>query len=164
MELKDFEKKDLIGAAEFFAVEVDKSKKIEVIAEALIEEGITPNEIFKNNPDLKEKYADKLGINKPAVTPENVVKAGDMNAKPEARELPEESAVRLANESIVQQAQSAQQFLVKMRRKNPRFDVSGYTFTDEHPYAVVEAQHLNAVLSEEGFSIATPDEVTEYYS
>lgn len=165
MELVDFEKKDLVAIADGFAVDIDPSKTKQVIADVLKEENITVGQIFANNAALKEKYNPTHQEAIDEVAPTNVVTAQATQAPVEdIREVPEEREARVTQQNTVAQAQPAQQFLVKMRRKNPVFETGGYRFTTEHPYAVVEASDLNLVLSEEGFSIATPDEVTEYYS
>lgn len=169
MELKDLEKSDLAAAAEFFGVEYDKRANVETITKAFAEEGVTIKEVIKNNPSLKEKYEPAPVVETtppvPNVVTKDVIEATDIrNPQDSARDYPEVVAEKETIISTLAQAKPADQFLVKMRRQNPLFETSGYRFTQDHPYAVVDAKDLNKVLSEEGFSIATPDEVTEYYS
>lgn len=55
--------------------------------------------------------------------------------------------------------------LVKMERKNPSYETYGYVFTQTHPYvAVPEKTAMDIFDSEDGFRMATPREVQEYYS
>lgn len=55
--------------------------------------------------------------------------------------------------------------LVKMDRKNFRFDVLGFTFTKDHPYVVMPEDAFQEVVERvEGFRLATPKEVQEFYS
>lgn len=55
--------------------------------------------------------------------------------------------------------------LVKMERKNFRYDIMGHTFTKEHPYIAMDKDEAQEIFDkEEGFRLATPKEVQEYYS
>lgn len=64
------------------------------------------------------------------------------------------------------------EYLIKMTRDNPYFEVANlvnrkkvYKFTNEHPYAVMDAKTAQFVLSnEEGFRQAFPDELAEFYA
>jgi len=59
-----------------------------------------------------------------------------------------------------------QKYLVKMvpPRENERYDVLRYTFTKKHPYALVDSQDVEYVLTHEpGFRQALPSEVQEFY-
>lgn len=55
--------------------------------------------------------------------------------------------------------------LLKMRRGNRRYDIRGYTFTAEHPYALVTSDDAEAItdLDPDGFVYATPKELKEFY-
>lgn len=55
--------------------------------------------------------------------------------------------------------------LVKMTRGNYRYDVSGYTFTKDHPFVAMNPDVAQEIFDkEEGFRLATPREVQEYYN
>lgn len=56
--------------------------------------------------------------------------------------------------------------LLKMERSNPGYDAIGkYFFTREHPYQAVPRDDANEIFRlEEGFRLATDDEVREFYS
>lgn len=55
--------------------------------------------------------------------------------------------------------------LVKMDRENQRYDVVGHTFTREHPYIAMSPDLAQEIFDkEEGFRLATPREVQEYYN
>lgn len=55
--------------------------------------------------------------------------------------------------------------LVKMDRMNPRYDVLGYTFTAENPFIAMSEDKAQKIFdSQEGFRMATPKEVQEFYS
>jgi hypothetical protein len=57
-----------------------------------------------------------------------------------------------------------QTYLIKMNRPNVSYQTRGHTFTQEHPYAIVSADDADYILSkEDGFSIASPSELKEYY-
>lgn len=55
--------------------------------------------------------------------------------------------------------------LVRMTRNNFRYDTNGFTFTKDHPYVAMPAGKAQEIFDkEEGFRLATPREVQEYYS
>ena len=55
--------------------------------------------------------------------------------------------------------------LVRMTRANFRYDILGHTFTQAHPFVAMSKADAQAIFDiEEGFRLATPTEVQEYYS
>lgn len=55
--------------------------------------------------------------------------------------------------------------LVRMTRQNMRYDIQGFTFTKEHPFVAMNKDKAQAIFDkEEGFRIATPKEVQDFYS
>lgn len=63
-----------------------------------------------------------------------------------------------------QSLQPQEEYLIKMTRENPYFEVGKYRFTQEHPYAIMDARTAQLVLSkEEGFRQAFPDELRDFY-
>ena len=55
--------------------------------------------------------------------------------------------------------------LVRMTRANFRYDIMGYTFTKEHPFVAMHKEDAQEIFDkEEGFRLATPKEVQEYYN
>ena len=55
--------------------------------------------------------------------------------------------------------------LVKMTRPNFRYDIIGFTFTNEHPFVAMNKEQAQAIFDkEEGFRLANPKEVQEFYS
>ena len=55
--------------------------------------------------------------------------------------------------------------LVRMTRNNFRYDIMGFTFTKEHPFVAVSEDVAQEIFDkEEGFRLASPREVQEYYS
>lgn len=55
--------------------------------------------------------------------------------------------------------------LVRMTRPNFRYDILGHTFTKEHPFVAMDKKQAQAIFDkEEGFRLANPTEVQEYYS
>jgi hypothetical protein len=54
--------------------------------------------------------------------------------------------------------------LVKMERKNFSYETMGFTFTKEHPYVAMDEATAQEIFDkEEGFRLATPKEVQEFY-
>jgi hypothetical protein len=59
---------------------------------------------------------------------------------------------------------SEDRVLVRMIRENFRYDIMGYTFTKEHPFVAMSEDDAQEIFDkEEGFRLATPKEVQEYY-
>jgi hypothetical protein len=55
--------------------------------------------------------------------------------------------------------------LVKMDRPNARYDALGFTFTRDHPFVAMKPDMAQDIFDkEEGFRLATPREVQEYYN
>lgn len=55
--------------------------------------------------------------------------------------------------------------LVKMTRDNFSYEIRGYRFTKEHPFVAMDKETAQAIFDkEEGFRLATPNEVQEFYS
>jgi pyruvate/2-oxoacid:ferredoxin oxidoreductase alpha subunit len=55
--------------------------------------------------------------------------------------------------------------LVRMTRANFRYDIMGHTFTKEHPFVAMDDKSAQAIFDkEEGFRLATPKEVQEFYN
>jgi alpha-ketoglutarate-dependent taurine dioxygenase len=54
--------------------------------------------------------------------------------------------------------------LVKMERANFRYDILGHTFTREHPFVAMAPDQAQAIFDkEDGFRLATPKEVQDFY-
>jgi TusA-related sulfurtransferase len=77
-------------------------------------------------------------------------------AETETIDVPEKKAKKVASGDTV---------LVKMDRENARFEINGFTFTREHPFVAMSEEDADFIFSiEEGFRMATPREVQEYYN
>jgi hypothetical protein len=55
--------------------------------------------------------------------------------------------------------------LVRMTRDNFRYDIQGHTFTKDHPFIAMSEEDAQQIFdSEEGFRLATPKEVQDFYN
>lgn len=55
--------------------------------------------------------------------------------------------------------------LVRMTRANFRYDIMGHTFTKDHPFVAMKEEDAQAIFDkEEGFRLATPKEVQDFYN
>ena len=62
-------------------------------------------------------------------------------------------------------AQPEDTLLVRMTRDNYRYDIHGYTFTKDHPFVAMSEDDAQKIFdTEEGFRLATPKEVQDFYS
>jgi hypothetical protein len=82
----------------------------------------------------------------------------------------EEEEEVVAVEAVITAPENAdlapkQKYLIKMTRKNPYFEFKHHKFTQERPYAIMNANDAQEILStEEGFRQAFPAELEEFYS
>ena len=77
-------------------------------------------------------------------------------AEVEAVDLPEKKSKK---------APVGETVLIKMDRENARFEINGFTFTREHPFVAMSEEDAEFIFSiEQGFRMATPREVQEYYN
>lgn len=73
------------------------------------------------------------------------------------------------NEDLLPKAQKSKEedgdsVLVRMTRANFRYDIMGHTFTKEHPFVAMSPSDAQKIFDkEEGFRLATPKEVQEFY-
>ena len=62
-------------------------------------------------------------------------------------------------------AQPEDTVLVRMTRANFRYDIHGYTFTNDHPFVAMSEEDAQKIFdTEEGFRLATPKEVQDFYN
>jgi hypothetical protein len=125
---------ELRKVAEDFAVDTDGLKSKADLIAALAEEGVTWSVYQKTIKDIEEAAEEFAET-------EEILPRFDPNAQPENT------------------------VLVRMTRENFRYDIAGYTFTKDHPFvAMIEDDAQKIFDKEEGFRLATPKEVQEYYA
>lgn len=125
---------ELREIAENFAVDTDGIKSKANIIAALAEEGVTWSVYQKTLDTIKEANEDAFAS--------------------------EEVLPRLDPKSI----NAEDTVLVRMTRENFRYDILGFTFTKEHPFVAMNEDQAQEIFDkEEGFRLATPKEVQEYY-
>lgn len=132
-----------------FAVDVDKEANADVIRAALLESGVEWAQYVEMHPE---------------VAPEPPVKETKAAKKAAAAKV---VAPKPAKEEVVvqQPLPASQPWLIKMVRENLLYETRGHRFTQEHPYALVDAEDAQFILDkEDGFRQAYPEELQEYYS
>lgn len=78
------------------------------------------------------------------------------DAKEEVEDLPKFDPNKTQDKDTV---------LVRMTRANFRYDIMGYTFTKDHPFVAMKEEDAQAIFDkEEGFRLATPKEVQDFYN
>jgi len=126
---------ELRKIAEDFAVDTDGLKNKADIVAALAEEGVTWSVYQKTIKDI-EKATEEF-----SEEAEEVLPRFNLDAQPENT------------------------VLVRMTRENFRYDIIGFTFTKEHPFIAMTEDDAQEIFDkEEGFRLATPKEVQEYYA
>jgi hypothetical protein len=125
---------ELRKIAEDFAVDTDGIKSKADIVAALAEEGVTWSVYQKTVKDIEEAAEEFADT-------EEILPRFNPDAQPENT------------------------VLVRMTRENFRYDVIGFTFTKEHPFIAMTEDNAQEIFDkEEGFRLATPKEVQEYYN
>lgn len=127
---------ELRALAEQFAVDLDgKTRKADIIAE-IKQMGVT-----------WDMYAALLSV----VEDEEVFEDEPV--------VVEEAVVVTEPAPVVEESQ-----VLRMTRANPLYQIRGYEFTSDHPYALVkesDADYLIEVIG--GFRLASPRELKEFY-
>jgi hypothetical protein len=125
---------ELRTVAEDFAVDTDGLKSKADIIAALAEEGVTWSVYQKTIKDIEEAAEEFAET-------EEILPRFNPDAQPEDT------------------------VLVRMTRDNFRYDIIGFTFTKEHPFIAMTEENAQEIFDkEEGFRLATPKEVQEYYN
>lgn len=136
-------------AVEDFAVDIKATDNKKTVLAALLEDGVE-----------WEQYAALKGLSVP--TPEPVVEAAPEVDTADATVVPAPEVEIITAQPLA--PATVQKYLIKMNRDNVRFDVRGHKFTKEHPYALVNSDDANYILEkEQGFAMATPRELEEFY-
>lgn len=98
-----------------------------------------------------------------ALVSAEVTKEDDENFFIDAEEA-EVAEVKNIEDEDVTPAPVEDEVLVKYERKNPTFEVWGRTFKRDHPFASVPAETAEYLVTNvEGFRLALPSEIIEYY-
>ena len=127
---------ELKQVAEGFGVDLDDAKNKAEILAVLLEEGVT----F----DMYNKF---------------------IEAEREEAEVPEETEEVVKQKPQDLKKQSKDKVLVKMERHNPSYQTYGHTFTREHPFIAMSEKDAQLIFdNEDGFRMATPKEVQDFYS
>ena len=177
MSFQTLNKDELIEVAEFFnkdVVPADEKKgptKAELIAALASKDADIP----EDEPVTWEDYKDVYLVAKA----DGQVKSPEVLEEEElARQLAEEEAAQAqgdeeeeeevsddSEENEIPDEDAEPPVLVKCERKNPRFDVAGYTFTKDHPFhSVPPATAEYLIRHQEGFRQATPSELADFYN
>lgn len=127
---------ELKQVAEGFGVDLDDAKNKAEILAVLLEEGVT----F----DMYNKF---------------------IEAEREEAEVQEETEEVVKQKPQDLKKQSKDKVLVKMERHNPSYQTYGHTFTREHPFIAMSEKDAQLIFdNEDGFRMATPKEVQDFYS
>lgn len=160
MKIEDFTKQELYAIADKFGVDVEKDSNKAPLVKAIEDNHVTPELVFEQIPEFDNRYnvVDPDELRKQS-EPDNVVRSQEA-----INRVPEDKEVKIITQEEFKPVPQ-EKYLIKMDRQNHYFEVAGYTFTKDHPYALVDAEKVNQIVrEEEGFRIATPDELQNYYN
>lgn len=100
-----------------------------------------------------------------AALAEEGVTWGVYNKTKEALDDAEDVSVEVLPRFDPKAEQPEDTVLVRMTRANFRYDILGFTFTKEHPFVAMSKDKAQSIFDkEEGFRLATPAEVQDFYN
>lgn len=142
---RDLRKAELVDAARSFGT-LEEGNAEEIRAD-LADAGVTW-EMYKKAFGLESDTTVEAVVEEPVLEDEGVEEVTDVvTADP--------------NPVLARQ----DKYLIKMTRKNPYFEFGRYKFTQDKPYAIMNANDAQRILeSEDGFRQAYPAELQEFYS
>lgn len=140
--LDDYTKEELLAYAEQFGVEARHSMTKAAILKAFEEDGVDFQLVSGYNKSVEEYDAKDLGL--------HPTTEGELEQTAPVVEVEED------DEDLV---------LVKMTRLNGTYEIRGYHFTKEHPFALVKEDDADYLIERDGgFRMASPKEARAYYS
>lgn len=156
MKLSDMSQPELLEIADEFGTEATQDLNEQQIIARLIEDGVTQEMV---STFLQGKLAAEQTLVEAPVVEETTVVTSTQIKEGKAPRRKTTTETKVVEEVLPEQQ------LIFMDRENPTYRIRGYTFTRDHPFALVD--HANAeyiVEHEEGFRYATPKEAREFYS
>lgn len=161
---EDLDVKELRRSAiEDFAVPIEPTDNKKSVLAAFIESGVHWADYVAQHPEVKPAPVE--------VVEQTVTTHIEREVEPSRGHVITSESMNVAAQPVVPvtaapvTADGAQPWLIKMTRENVRFDVRGYTFTQEHPYALVAPQDVSYILEkEDGFRQAYPSELQDFYA
>lgn len=160
-DFSDLDAKELYrSAVEDFALPVEADDNKKVLLAAFVEGGVTFDDYIEQHPEAGPDEEDKAAAGREVETtrPGSVI---TLEKEVKGLSVSEEPKV-VVQEPV--KVNPSDQYLIKMVRDNPLFEVRGYKFTSAHPYALVSADDAQHILEfEDGFRQALPSELSEFY-
>lgn len=143
-----------------FAVDIEPNASEAAVLAALLESGVTFDQHLANHPEFAAVEDAKVEAAEEN-SDSGVVTTEQMQEKPVEEEEPVQTKIIVKEEVPLS---SKEEWLIKMVRANPLYEVRGYRFTQENPFALVGPEDAEYLLTREtGFRQATPRELQEYY-
>lgn len=139
--IKSFEelnKQELIAVGKMFGTDLPNAMNKPKMLEELSNDGVTIEEYLKQ-------------VGPPEEDADEPVELAALDDTP------------LEEEAPAPEVDEDDGYIVKMTRKNKTYQVRGYEFTQDHPYALVREEDADYLVESGGFRIAGPKEIREYY-
>lgn len=142
--MSTFDESELSAIAEFYAVDLQEDMSNEEIVAELEANGVTPEMWASLKAEAEKALADE--------------------AQAQKRKPGRPAKKAAAPKPTKQDVQTGAFVVVKMNRLNPTYETHGHRFTKDHPYVAMSAEDAQDIFdTEEGFALANPREVQEYY-
>lgn len=161
---EDLDEKELFRSAlEDFALPVEKKDSKKVLLAAFVEGGVSWDDYVSQHPEVAPEPVVETNRtpepNRGGVTTLGNDNSDALSVEPVAAVA--EPVVRVAETPTYS---PEDKLLVKMERENPLFGFRQYTFSHKNPYALMtpaDAEYL--IQNEDGFRMALPSELREFY-
>lgn len=163
MKLSEMNKTEILEIAEEFGTDATEDLNEAQIIARLVEDGVTQEMVdtFLDGKAARIEALEKAEAEAAAAAAAEeaaVITSAAVTGKGRGR-------AKAAVAAPVAKVEVPDQVLIYMDRENPTYKIRGYTFTKDHPFALVrEADAEYIVEHEEGFSYATPKQAREFYS
>ena len=100
-----------------------------------------------------------------ALTEEGVTWSVYQKTLKSIEDVKEEDKIEILPKFDPNKEQAPDTVLVRMTRANYRYDIKGHTFTKDHPFVAMSEKDAQGIFDvEEGFRVATPKEVQDFYN
>lgn len=164
----DLEEKELYRSAiEDFALDVSPEDNKEALVAAFIETGVTWADYVAQHPEVKPAVEEKVVVAEQFDPNQRVPeppRAGAVVTSKQVLGQEEEVTTPTVNVQKPLEVKANEQYLIKMTRENPVFETRGHRFTQKHPYALVNGEDYEYIITrEDGFRQALPSELSEFY-
>jgi hypothetical protein len=160
MSFEDFNKAELKKLADEFVLDVEDDASEEDLRAAV--QGLKAEEVALSFPE----WSDRLVEEEDDEDEESALVTSEATPKKAAKKAPaKKAAVKKTAAKKAETVVEDDNYLIKMTRNNPVYEIRGYRFTRAMPYVYVKAADVDFLIEVEGgFQMAKPSEVEAFFN